>query len=151
MTRITLDTTDPVWAAIRAGARWESVRREAESGQHLRLADGRLLWLFSDGRARTLAETADDLCLEQSTVNRQVNAALKAGLLHRFRADGQASYLLESSTQGRQQFAHDRDRQLRLHERALAGVPEADRAAFIDHLERYVEAYAEALEGDPGI
>lgn len=149
MTRITIDTTDPAWAAIRAGSRWESVRREAEVGQRLGRAEGRLLWLFSDGQARTLAETADALCLEQSTVNRQVNAALKAGLLRRFRAEGRSSYLLEASRQGQEQFAHDRDRQLRLHEKALAAIPEAERAAFLEHLDRYVQAYADAVEDNP--
>lgn len=150
MTRITIDDADPAWAAIRTGSRWESARREAECGQHLGRADGRLLWLFSDGEARTLAETAEALCLEQSTVNRQVNAALSAGLLRRFREEGRPSYLLEASPQGRERFSHDRSRQMHLHERALAAIPEGERAVFLEQLDHFVQAYADAVQDASG-
>ena len=65
-------------------------RRVVEQRADIGVADMRLLWLLSDDRARTLREIADDLTLEQSTVNRQVNAALAAGLLRRDRDADQA-------------------------------------------------------------
>ncbi|MFD6137837.1 MarR family winged helix-turn-helix transcriptional regulator, partial [Isoptericola sp. NPDC060257] len=79
-------------------------RRLAEHRSPLGTADGRLLWLLSDGRPRTLREIAEALRLEQSTVNRQVNGALAAGLLRRFTAPGRSARLLEPTEEGLARF-----------------------------------------------
>lgn len=131
------------WELVRLSARWESTRRRFEAGQRLRLADGRLLWLLGDGRPRTLREIAVDLDLEQSTVNRQVNAALDAGLLERARpADGSA-FLITASDHGRAVFDEDLRRHLDLQARALAAVPPAEREAFVERLADFVAALGE--------
>lgn len=72
-------------------------RRVAEARTSLTAADLRLLWLQSDGRARTQREIATELNLEQSTVNRQVNAALRAGHLERRVADSGPAVLAASA------------------------------------------------------
>jgi DNA-binding MarR family transcriptional regulator len=71
----------------------------------------RLLWVLSDGRARTLRELAHDLTLEVSTVNRQVHAALDGGLLERFEVPGSAARLVRPTPAGR--AAYERDARLR--------------------------------------
>lgn len=67
-------------------------RRALESTSTLGTAELRLLWLLSDGRPRTLREVPHELHLEQSTVNRQANAAVRAGHLQRTRVDGAYRY-----------------------------------------------------------
>ncbi|NED61636.1 MarR family transcriptional regulator, partial [Streptomyces sp. SID10244] len=44
-------------------------------GTQLEASAFAILWVLSDGRPRTLRELSEELDLEQSTVNRQVNAA----------------------------------------------------------------------------
>lgn len=77
--------------ARRMGAlvtRLERIRRMQTNQMDLGTADLRILWLFADGRSRTLKEISADLNLEQSTVNRQINAAINEGLLQRSRRPG---------------------------------------------------------------
>ena len=80
--RIEADPALRVAAAVSALA---NARRSAESRSRLGKANNRLLWLFTDLRPRTLKQIAEDLALEQSTANRQVNAALSAGILRMYR------------------------------------------------------------------
>lgn len=134
----------PPWEALVVSARWDAARRDAEAGQHLGLAMGRLLWLFSDGETRTLREVTQTLGLEQSTVNRQMNAAMGAGLLLRSRREGVATYLFEASEEGIAQFRADLVRQLGLHRSALDVLPDGERTTFVRHLAAYVQAYGEA-------
>ena len=134
----------PAWTAVRISAYWERARRGVEAGLRLKVADGRLLWLLRDGQARTLRQVADDLGLEQSTVNRQVHAALESGVIRRFREEGHSAWLLEITGEGRQRFRTDLDRQLEVHQRALDAVPAEHRADFLTHLRAYVEAIGEA-------
>ncbi|WP_181312040.1 MarR family winged helix-turn-helix transcriptional regulator [Nocardioides campestrisoli] len=119
-------------------------RRVAESRASMGLAERRLIWLFTDGRARTLREVADDLGLEQSTVNRQVNGAIAAGLLHRFRQPGQAAHLIEPTPEGRSRFDGDVNAQLVLFEQALAELGD-DQAELLRLLGRFVELYGDAV------
>ncbi|WP_245672914.1 MarR family transcriptional regulator, partial [Aldersonia kunmingensis] len=53
-----------------------------------------ILWTLSDGNPRTLREIGEELDLEQSTVNRQVNAAIRNGYLERFEVDGSISRMI---------------------------------------------------------
>lgn len=143
MTSLTHDD-DPAWTAIRVSARWADVRRSIESGSRLRVAEGRLLWLMRDGEARTLRQVAEALDLEQSTVNRQVHAALDSGTLRRFRPDGGSAYLLEVTDLGWRRLQADLEDQFRRHRRALAAIPEEERSRFLDRLADYVDALGEA-------
>ena len=132
----------PGWRLARALARLDRAQRASEAGSRLGVADGRLLWLFSDRVPRTLRQVSEDLGLEQSTVNRQVNAALTAGLLRRFRAEGRHAHLVEATEDGLERFSRDLDQHLGLMDAALAALPEADRAGFPDLLAAFVDAYA---------
>lgn len=67
----------------------------------------RILWTLSDGRPRTLRELSGDLMLEQSTVNRQVHAAIAAGLLERHDVDGSAAKQIRPTTAGAAAYARD--------------------------------------------
>ena len=84
--------------------RLDKERRTLEGFQRLGTADLRLLWLLADGRARTLREIAAELGLEQSTVNRQVNAAVGAGLLERTRRPGGAAYDINRTADGERTY-----------------------------------------------
>lgn len=134
----------PAWTAVRISAYWERARRGVETGLELKVADGRLLWLLRDGQARTLRQVADELGLEQSTVNRQVHSALESGVIRRFREERNPAWLLAITDEGRRRFRTDLDRQLEVHQRALDAVPAEQRAAFLTYLRAYVEAIGQA-------
>jgi len=119
-------------------------RRLAEHRSPLGTADGRLLWLLSDGRPRTLREVAEALRLEQSTVNRQVNGALAAGLLRRFTTPGRSARLLEPTEEGLARFEEATGQALGAYADGLA-VLGADAGAFLDQLERFADAYGDAV------
>ncbi|MEL7978044.1 MarR family winged helix-turn-helix transcriptional regulator [Isoptericola sp. F-RaC21] len=119
-------------------------RRLAEHRSPLGTADGRLLWLLSDGRARTLREIAEALRLEQSTVNRQVNGALAAGLLRRFTAPGRSARLLEPTEEGLARFEDATSQALGGYADGLAALGD-DAGVFLELLGRFTEAYGEAV------
>lgn len=68
----------------------------------------KVLWVLSDGQPRTLRELADELDLELSTINRQVNAAVRAGLLERFSVPDHPSRPVRPTAEGRRLYEHDR-------------------------------------------
>ncbi|MFD6178715.1 MULTISPECIES: MarR family winged helix-turn-helix transcriptional regulator [unclassified Isoptericola] len=119
-------------------------RRTAEHRSELGTADGRLLWLLSDGRPRTLREIADALRLEQSTVNRQVNAALAAGYLRRFTEAGRPARLIEPTAEGLDAFERATSRALGAYADGLAVLGD-EAGTFLDLLERFTAAYGEAV------
>jgi DNA-binding MarR family transcriptional regulator len=126
-------------------ARLERHRRIVEHRSSLRTADMRLVWLFTDGEPRTLREVADALGLEQSTVNRQVNAAISSGLLHRYRPDGQAANLVELTPEGMRRFEDDVSLMLGLIGSALGQLGEDDSEQLLSLLERFVESYGDTV------
>jgi DNA-binding MarR family transcriptional regulator len=145
----------PAWLLISALARLDRAQRAAESGTALGVADGRLMWLFSDRTPRTLRQISEDLRLEQSTVNRQVHAALATGLLRRFREPGSTAYLVEATDEGLERFTSNLGRHLGLMDTALTALPADRRADFPELLTLFVEAYGAAATdartptGDP--
>lgn len=82
-------------------------RRHVYEGVVLENSAFRLLWVLDDGDPRTMRRLADDLDLEQSTVNRQVNAAIAAGWLERFDVEGSASRLVRPTEAGTEAYRHD--------------------------------------------
>ena len=93
-----------------------------------------LLWILSDGRPRTLRQLTDAMQLEQSTVNRQVHAALESGVVERSRPSGSPTYLVGMSVEGRERFLADMDRLLAVYDRAVAAVPAAEQERFLENL-----------------
>ncbi len=82
-------------------------RAQVYPGSRLDTSAFRLLWLLTEGPPRTLRELADELQLDQSTVNRQVNAAIKHGLVERYAVPGSPSRLLRPTEAGRTAYLHD--------------------------------------------
>jgi DNA-binding MarR family transcriptional regulator len=82
-------------------------RSQVYPGSVLDTSAFRLLWLLTEGPPRSLRELADELQLDQSTVNRQVNAAIKHGLVERYAVPGSTSRLLRPTESGRAAYVHD--------------------------------------------
>ncbi|RYE76484.1 MAG: MarR family transcriptional regulator, partial [Myxococcales bacterium] len=128
MTSVTRAGTDsPSWRAAVALGKLEHVRRIAQAASHFRTADSRLLWMFSDQQPRTLREIAEELRLEQSTVNRQANAAVKAGVLRRFRDEDQGAWQFLATDGAMARFTDDLDRHLGELDAASRAIPEGQR------------------------
>lgn len=134
-------TERPTWALVVALARIERGRRAAEARASLGTADLRLMWLLVSDGPRTMKEISRELGLEQSTVNRQVNAALEAGLLARVEVPGQRAMGLEPTSDGLALFGADMTRMMDELERALAAVPVTESARFMSHLLDFADAY----------
>lgn len=118
-------------------------RAAAYPGALLDASAFRLLWLLSEGGPRTLRQLAADLQLEQSTVNRQVNAALRRRLVERYAEDGRAGRLLRPTEEGQAAYEHDGRLRARVYGEVLAELgPERaprlieDLRAFNDALDR---------------
>jgi DNA-binding MarR family transcriptional regulator len=126
---------------------FEQHKRVAEHQNPLSIADGRLLWLFSDGTPRTLRQIAHELNLEQSTVNRQVNAAREAGLLERTRSPEAGAYVFQASDEGREVFDAAIASSLGQYDDALASLGPDDAEQLITLLGRFVAAYGEIVDG----
>lgn len=84
--------------------RIEQLRRALNVSAAKNTADMRLLWLFSDRTPRTLRQIAQQLKLEQSTANRQVNTAVRRGLLSRTREAAGLPYLFAPTLEGLDQY-----------------------------------------------
>lgn len=134
------------WDLAISFGRLDAARRRLDQAARLRAADRRLMWLLSDGVARTLREIADGLGLEQSTVNRQVNAALAEGLLARSREHGRTAWLITATAEGLSRFRHDLDRNLGAYDEALGAMSERDAARLTELLARYADQYRAVID-----
>jgi DNA-binding MarR family transcriptional regulator len=100
----------------------------------------RILWRLQEVGPRTLRDLADELQLEQSTVNRQVNVAIRHGLVERFEVEDQVSRLLRPTERGREAYEHDGRLRAEVLSEALADLG-ADRAgAMIEDLTAFNDA-----------
>ncbi len=81
---------------------------------------------------RTLKQIAQTMELEQSTVNRQVNKAIGAGLLEATGVSGPK--LIRATEAGRAAFARDREVKLRGIASILADIDEPGRESLISGL-----------------
>lgn len=131
----------PSWALVVAMAWIERGRRAGEARAHLGTADLRLMWLLVSEGPRTMKEISYDLGLEQSTVNRQVNAALAAGLLTRVEVVGQRAKGLQPTAEGLALFGTDMTRMMEQVERAMGAVPADEVDRFMEHLLAFADAY----------
>lgn len=83
-------------------------RHAVLDGTQLETSAFKLLWVLSDDQPRTLRELADELELDLSTINRQVNAAVRTGLLERFTVPGSPSKPVRPTAEGRRLYDHDK-------------------------------------------
>lgn len=127
-------------------SRLDRQRHVQEATMRLGTADLRLLWLFADGRARALKEIAAELQLEQSTVNRQVNAALGSGLLERMRRRGGVAYEFDRTEEGRRVFEEDTDRSLGAYAAALDAMGDRDAEKFLGLAQTFLDHYRRQVD-----
>lgn len=125
--------------------RLDKERRTLEGAQRLGTADLRLLWLLADDRARTLREIADDLGLEQSTVNRQVNAALGAGFLERTRRPEGSAYEFNRTARGKSTFDEVSSISMGAYVAALDALGDIDAEQLVALLQRFLEHFQRAV------
>lgn len=137
-------TQRPVWALVVALARIERGRRALDAGARLGTADQRLVWLLVSEGPRTMREISDDLGLEQSTVNRQVNAALAAGLLERVERPGERAMALRPTEAGLDLFVADIGKMTDVLGEALGALPTDEADRFMEHLGVFADAYRAA-------
>lgn len=101
----------------------------------------RLLWLLNDGEPRTLRQISDELELEQSTVNRQVNAAINHGYVERFEVTGSASRPVRPTAAGESAFQHDAGLRVQVLSRVLAEIGPEHASALHTELQAFNDAY----------
>lgn len=119
---------------------FERAKRSQELRASLGTSEMRLLWLLRDGESRTLRQFADQLSLEQSTVNRQVNAAVQSGLLVRDREAPGSAYRFAASAKGAAEFERNVEIGMDAYRAALDGLGDR-RDEFIELLTEYVAHY----------
>ncbi|MFW0793490.1 MarR family winged helix-turn-helix transcriptional regulator [Gordonia sp. CPCC 205515] len=123
------------------------------AGARLEASAFAILWVLSDGRPRTLRDLSEELDLDQSTVNRQVNAAIRHGYLERFEVAGQVSRRLRPTPEGIEAFEHDgRIRADRL-KRVFADLDPGSPEALLHELRAFNDAYERTVahQGDPAL
>lgn len=118
-------------------------RRSIGHQATLRTADIRLLWLFTDGQPRTLRQITNELGLEQSTINRQVNAAMNASLITRSRARSADPYLFEPSEFGASEFAKYLNATTIAYSTALAEMGSKG-TTLVELMTEFVDSYGKA-------
>lgn len=141
---------DGACAMARLLSRFDIMRRAEEQASELRIAEGRLLWLLTgDGPPRTLKQIACELELEQSTANRQVNAAVRAGVVRRFRESGSHAWLFEASDEGAALYERSVGRHLDRVDDALAALPADERERLVSSFATFIDAYKEPPPPSP--
>lgn len=105
-----------------------------------------ILWILSDGRPRTLRELTRELDLEQSTVNRQVNGAIRSGYLERFEVDGCASRKIRPTDHGRAAFEHDGLLRANRLSEVFADLAPGRADVLLTEMRAYNQAYDRVLE-----
>lgn len=110
-------------------------------GTELDTSAFKLLWLLSDERPRTLRELADELDLDLSTINRQVNAAVRAGLLERFSVPDGPSRPVRRTPEGRRLYEHDSAVHADLLRSVLAEMGADPARELISGLRAFNDAY----------
>jgi DNA-binding MarR family transcriptional regulator len=93
----------------------------------------RILWCLAETDARTLRDLAATLQLEQSTISRQVSAAIKHELVERYAGDRQAR-LLRPTDRGREAYLHDARLRGTVLSRALAELGQGRVEALVSEL-----------------
>ncbi|MGN0101933.1 MAG: MarR family transcriptional regulator [Dietzia sp.] len=139
------DHAPPERRLASALTRLDKERRTLEGAQGLGTADLRLLWLLADESPRTLRQISDELGLEQSTVNRQVNAALGARLLKRTRRMQGSAYEFTRTAHGAQTFDEVTSVSMGAYAAALHELGESDAQRLVFLLQRFLGHFRDAV------
>lgn len=103
-----------------------------------------VLWVLMDAGPRSLRQLSDELGLEQSTVNRQVNAAMTRGLLERVKIESQAARLIQPTSAGVEAYLEDREMRTEFLTTVLAEL-EPGEAGLLRELQALNDAYDRVL------
>jgi DNA-binding MarR family transcriptional regulator len=116
----------------------------ATSGDGVEWAAYGLLFQLVSGGPRRSSALAEAVCVDPSTVSRQVAQLVKAGLVERQSDpdDGRAS-LLVATAQGRDVYAAKQEHRQKLFAHLLADWAEADVLALTDLLTRFNDSFVE--------
>jgi DNA-binding MarR family transcriptional regulator len=110
-------------------------RTQAYPGSQLDTSAFRLLWLLSEGPSRTQRGVAEELQLDQSTVTRQVNAAISHGLVERYAEPGTTGgRLLRPTEAGRAAYLRDAELRAEVYQAVLDELGAARAAALVAEL-----------------
>lgn len=104
----------------------------------------KILWLLVETGPMTLKEIAEQLQLEQSTINRQVNAAIDRGLAERVLTPGQSARLVQATAAGEDDYRHDGELRAAVMREALAELGAERAADVIADLKRLNDAFDRA-------
>ena len=108
-------------------------------GSRLDTSAFRILWLLAE-EPRTLRALSDELQLEQSTVSRQVSAAVKHGLVERWGTPGAGGWLHRPTEQGRAAYEHDAQLRVDVYSRVLDDVGRARVDSLVAELAEFNDA-----------
>lgn len=122
-------------------------RTTSQPGSLLEHSAFRILWLLVESGPRSLRELSAELHLERSTVNRQVNAAIRHGHVERFETPGRPVGLVRPTPQGRKAYLHDGRLRAAVYARALDGLGSAHAATVVAGLGGLNDALDRALDG----
>ncbi|WP_313279393.1 MarR family winged helix-turn-helix transcriptional regulator [Timonella senegalensis] len=118
-------------------ARIERLNKAAARNGEMDASHVRILWMLATHGPMTLAELSRRLVLEQSTVNRQVNSALKNGLLGRDKDGDRKAYVFHATGEGIDAFERSISVTTAQLEGALQGMGE-DASTLVLLMERLV-------------
>jgi len=102
----------------------------------------RILRMLDKLGPRTLRQLADDLHLDQSTITRQVNAAIKLGLLERV-DDGAGTRRVRATPAGDEAYRHDGELHAQRFRTALRNLGAERAHALVAEM----QAFNDALDG----
>jgi len=100
----------------------------------------RILWMLVEAGPRTLGELAVDLQLEQSTINRQVNAAIQHGLVERYAVEGRTSRSLRPTPGGEEAYRHDRGLRAAVYAEVLIELGAARAHELVQRMREFNDA-----------
>ena len=115
-------------------------RTTTYAGSRLDGSAFRILRLLEESGPRTLRDLSEELQLERSTVNRQVNAAIGHGYVERVAATGRSAGLVRPTAEGRAAYLHDGRLRGALYSRALDELGPDRAAAMVDSLRELNDA-----------
>jgi DNA-binding MarR family transcriptional regulator len=115
-------------------------RLSALPGAVLESSAFRILWRLDECGPLTLRELSEQLQLDQSTINRQVNSAIKQGLVERVPVPGRGGNPVRPTEAGHEAFQHDGLLRADVMGEAIAELGPGRAEALVDALRAFNDA-----------
>jgi len=113
-------------------------------GTALDLSAFKILWLLSETGPQSMKDLANELLLDQSTVSRQVKAAVEQGLVERYEVPGGAVRLLRPTPTGTDAYLREAGLRTAVIRDALDALGPERAAMFVKDLIAFNDAFDEA-------